>query len=129
MARKYINELGFNDILIDLKPTDKRWESWQKEIEEYGFANYETWCMDYFFYAWLYERLKFYKEFACVDLNEHRFEFKGDKYTQGELIDKMIQGCEIALRDEGRYMVQGEDAELMEDVAHIWAIVIPSMWW
>lgn len=131
MARKYLNELGIDDTAMDIKSTDKRWNQWQEEIKEYGFAEYETWCLDYHFYAWLYERLKMYLEAAgnVINLDYHKFEFEGKTYTQKELIDKMIRGCEIALKDNGAYLVKGEDKKSMDDVRWIWATVMPAMWW
>lgn len=48
MARKYLNDLGINDNFIKLDPKDSRWN---KEIEEYGFPDYETWCLDIYFYC------------------------------------------------------------------------------
>lgn len=51
MTRKYLNDIGIDDTVMDIKSDDKRWREWNKEIEKYGFASYETWCMDCFFYA------------------------------------------------------------------------------
>lgn len=42
MARKYLNDLGINDNFMKLDPKDSRWTRWNKEIEEYGFPDYET---------------------------------------------------------------------------------------
>ena len=113
---------------MNLDSTYKQWDKWQQEIKEYGFANYETWSMFHFFFAWLYERLKRYKDVACIDLNYHKFEFEGKEYTQGELIDKMIHGCEIALV-KNEYDFSDKDIKIVRDVGHIWAIVMPVMWW
>lgn len=51
MARKYLNDLGINDNFMKLDPKDYRWTRWNKEIEEYGFPDYETWCLDIYFYC------------------------------------------------------------------------------
>lgn len=130
MARKYINDVGIPDIMIDLKPDDKRFDQWKSEVEEYGFANYETWCMDYFFYGWLYERLKHFLKVACIDLTFHKFEFEGKEYTQKEMIDKMLHGCELAFEAEFRCKIlTEEEKKAVEDVRWIWATVMPAMWW
>lgn len=132
MARKYLNDIGIDDTLMNLDSTDERWEKWQEEIEEYGFAEYETWNMDSAFYAWLYERLKMYLETASniIDLNYHKFEFDGKTYTQAELIDKMIHGCEIALSDEyDKFTATKEENKAVEDVRWIWGTVMTAMWW
>lgn len=129
MARKYLNDIGIDDDFMKISH-DKRREVWDKEIEEYGFAEYETWCLDFHFYCWLYERLKMYLEVNCVDLNYHKFNYEGKEYTQGELIDKMLYGCELALFEVCRHKRLTEDEEkAVNDVRWIWATVMPAMWW
>ncbi len=84
--------------------------------------------MNYSFYLWLCERLKRYVEVACIDLNYHRFEYNGAEYTQGQLIDMMLDrllfsfGKEYNDFDEKQY-------EYVSEVEKIWAIVMPAMWW
>ena len=130
MARKYLNNIGIDNNLVGLKPEDPRWERWNKEIEEYGFPSYETWNLDFHFYCWLYERLKMYLEVNCIDLNFNKFNFEGNEYTQGELIDKMLYGCELMLLSECKYKKLTEDEEqAVNDVPWIWATVMPAMWW
>lgn len=132
MPRKYINDLGLDDTLMNLKSTDKRKLKWKHEIKRYGFASYETWSLDYAFYAWLYERLQMYLKKAeeIVDLTYHKFEFKGKEYTQKELIDKMIYGCKIALLNPtSGWELSKKEQEAVEDIPWIWATVIQAMWW
>lgn len=130
MTRKYLNNIGIDDTIIKLGSTDSRWGKWKEETEEYGFPSYETWCLDLFFYGWLYERLKMYLEVNCVDLTNHRFEFDGEVYTQAELIDKMIQGCELVFAQEfNSKRLTEEEEKAVEDVPWIWATVMPAMWW
>ena len=131
MARKYLNDLGLPDTLLVLSPGDERSQQWKDETEEYGFPSYETWNLDYQFYGWLYERLKMYLKVNCVDLSYHKFEFKGEVYTQAELIDKMIYGCELAFSEEqsGKWLLTKEEEQAVEDVRWIWALVMPAMWW
>ena len=129
MARKYLNNIGIKDDFMELAH-DRRKEVWDKEIEEYGFAEYETWCLDFHFYCWLYERLKMYLEVNCVDLNYHRFNYEDKEYTQKELIDKMLYGCELALFEGCKHKKLTEDEEkAVNDVRWIWATVMPAMWW
>ena len=134
MARKYLNDIGIDDTVIGIKPDDKRWEVWNCETEKYGFASYETWNLDTSFYAWLYERLCCFLEVAVIDfdakIESNMFEYNGDKYTLHELIDKMLHGCEIALKADGFYIgLSKEDQEVIEEVVWIWATVMPAMWW
>lgn len=90
MARKYLNDLGINDNFMKLDPKDSRWN---KEIEEYGFPDYETWCLDIYFYCWLYERLK------------------------------MLHGCELALSEafENKKLTEDEEKSVC-DIPWIWAM-------
>lgn len=136
MARKYLNELGINDEALTGLTNDELRE-YEDEIKEYGFGSYETWNLDYQFYAWLYERLKEYVKVSSpyVALDYHRFEYEGKEYTQIELIEKMIQGCEYALtEDEWGWSNDcsatcGEHWKEIRDVGYIWALVMPVMWW
>jgi hypothetical protein len=113
-----------------LDSEDPRWKEWNEEIAEFGFPSYETWALDLFFYAWLYERLKMYLEVNCVDLTYHKFEFDGNTYTQAELIDQMIYGCELALlQDRTCKRLTEEEDKVIENVPWIWATVMPTMWW
>lgn len=130
MARKYLNEIGVDDNFMRLDANDGRWERWNKEIEEYGFPEYETWCLDFHFYCWLYERLKMFLKVNCIDLNFYNFNYKGKKYTHGELIDRMIVGCELAIAEECKNKtLTEEEEEIVDDVRWIWATVMPVMWW
>lgn len=130
MARKYLNDIGVGDNPMILDSEDPRWEEWNEEIAELGFPSYETWALDLFFYAWLYERLKMYLEINCVDLTYHKFEFDGNTYTQAELIDQMIYGCELALlQDRNCKRLTEKEEKVIEDVPWIWATVMPAMWW
>ena len=80
MARKYLNDIGIKDNFMELEHDERR-GVWDKEIEEYGFAEYETWCLRFHFYCWLYERLKMYLEVNGGDLNYHKFTYEGREYT------------------------------------------------
>ncbi len=130
MARKYLNDIGVGDNPMILDSEDPRWKEWNEEIAEFGFPSYETWALDLFFYAWLYERLKMYLEVNCVDLTYHKFEFEGNVYTQAELIDQMIYGCELALlQDRTCKRLTEEEEKAIENAPWIWATVMPAMWW
>ena len=130
MARKYLNDIGVGDNPMILDSEDPRWKEWNEEIAEFGFPSYETWALDLFFYAWLYERLKMYLEVNCVDLTYHKFEFDGNTCTQAELIDQMIYGCELALlQDRTCKRLTEKEEKAIEDVPWIWATVMPAMWW
>lgn len=130
MARKYLNDFGADDTLERLSPEDPRWDRWKEQIEERGFADYETWDMDLQFYGWLYERLRRFLEVNDLDLKCRKLVFKEREYTKEELVEKMVYGCELVFAEnfQGKHLTK-EEVNIIEDVAYIWAIVMPHMWW
>lgn len=110
---------------------DSRSRVWYQERRKYGFDSRETWSLNTTFYIWLYERLMMYKEKAneIVDLTWHKFEYKGETLTQIECIDRMIEGCKIYIQNSYDYEIDKEKLEKVKEVAEIWALVLPVMWW
>ncbi len=126
--RKFLDDIGVVDRPDTWNVNDKRQEKWKKERDTYGFDERETWSLDYSFRLWLYERLKRYVEVACIDLNYHRFEYNGAEYTQGQLIDMMLDRLQFSFRKEYNDLDK-EQYEYVSEVEKIWAIVMPAMWW
>lgn len=130
---KKLNRKYFDDIDMADKPpylwcsNDERQTQWEKEQAEYGFDEREIWNLNYTFYCWLYERLKMFVERACINLNYHTFEYKGETLTQKQCIDKMLEGLEIVLTKE-EYNLTEEDLIKINDITYIWALVIHCMW-
>lgn len=127
---KYLKEL---DIKIEDTPYgwckgDTRELTWSQERQEYGFDQRETWALDYTFYLWLYQRLKMYNEVNIIDTSFYTFEYNGQKFTQQECIDKMIEGCKIFITKEHTEMTV-EEQDKIKDVTRIWALCIDKMWW
>lgn len=129
MKRKYLDDIGVDLCLWSELEDDKRQARWAQEREEYGFDERDTWCMNYAFYCWLYERLKMYLDVNCVDLTFHKFEYEGEELTQQECIDRMLHGCEVYFQQDNDWTISEEDQKAISDVANIWAIVLPAMWW
>ena len=59
----------------------------------------ECWNLDYELVKWLNEHLKVYKEEASkiVDLEFYKFEYKRKKYTQLEILNRLIEITDILL--------------------------------
>lgn len=129
MRRKYLDEIGVTKDCYMFNTDDPRQPAWDKEREEYGFDERETWALDFAFYCWLYERLKMFLEVNCVDLTFHKFEYDGETLTQEECINRMLNGCEIYFLEEDCWGRSVEDQKAIEDVAKIWSMVLPAMWW
>lgn len=145
MGRKYLDDIGEDYSWVWKPEGSERDKTFEKEREIYGFDNRETWCLDAVFYMWLYERLKMYVEIGgqVVDLNFHKFDFKGKEYTQLELINMMIERLEYYFNEDTRdskideYRKQGmgiveadnKAYEPIKEIGEIWALVLPAMWW
>lgn len=126
--RKYLEDINMAEEPPNLWCSDdERQTQWEKEREEYGFDEREIWNLDYTFYCWLYERLKMYTEKACINLENHTFKYKGETLTQKQCINKMLEGLEIILTKE-EYNLTEADLIKINDIPHIWALVLSCMW-
>ena len=128
--RKFLDDIGVTNRPETMLPADKRQAQWQQERDTYGFDERETWNLQYSFYLWLYERLKMYLLTAGVniDLNHHRFVYNETSYTQQQMIDMMLERLEFYFSDK----YQSNDQEqwpYIEEIAKLWATVLPAMWW
>lgn len=131
MQRKYIDDLGikFKETPQGLcgDENSKRSETWQKEKELYGFDSRETWCLDYSFALWIYERLMMYKEVNCIDMKFHKFEFDKRVLTLEECIDKMIEGFKIKILYG--YSGSEDDYKKINDAVKLFSITYNYLWW
>ena len=131
---KYLDDLGIpiNEYGTNfMDDTDHRAESWAKEREEYGFDNRETWNLDRIFIEWIYTRVLMYKEYSIVDLNYHKFPYKGSEITQAEAIDKILElSKEILLMDD-YYSIKNSEKTInnQREICDLWKEILPAMWW
>ena len=126
MKRKYLDDLGITNLPDLWNQTDERQKNWTKEREEYGFDERDTWSMSLTFECWLYEHLMMYKESANINFDFHKFEYKGKTYTQGEMINKMIELLETSLKSSNSSL---DEVDTIREIAQMWAVVLPAMWW
>lgn len=126
MQRKYLDDLGITERPDTWSPDDNRQNQWKKQRKIYGFDERETWSLDTTFYLWLYERLKMYLEYSTVDLDFHKFEYKGKTYTQKQMIDMMIERLEEYFTDETD---EKSFEKYPNEICEIWALVLPAMCW
>lgn len=127
--RKYLDDIGVKNRPDKWdKKGDKRKEKWKEQRKLYGFDERETWCLNLSFYLWLYEHLKMFLEVNCIDLNYHKFEYKGKKYTQKQMIDMMIERLEFSFKPEYNDLDK-EQYGYVSEIEDIWATVMPAMWW
>ena len=130
MKRKYLDQAN---IPNESRP-DKWWgnashkKKWKKQREKYGFDQRETYSMDTTFYCWLLEHLMMYKDVNDVNLDECQIQYNDQELTLSECIDRMIEGCRIALTNR-EYGYYSDLKAKVDDVIKIWAVTIHAIWW
>ena len=135
---KYLEKLGISiyDYGTNCKPKDwkkeKRTSRWKKQRKKYGFDDRETWNLDRLFVEWLYSHLMMYKEIGgkIVDLNFHKFDYKGKKkeITQLEAINIICRACEDYLKAD--YITRHLHSEIFsENIMKLLGDIMPAMWW
>lgn len=126
--RKYLDDIGVTDRPDTWNEDDHRQQLWAEERELYGFDDRETWTLGYSFHLWLYERLKRFIEVCIIDLDYHKFEYRGKTYTQREMFDMMLERLEFSFKPEYNDCDE-EQYTYVSEIEQIWAIVISAAWW
>ena len=128
MAHKYLDDiLPKGKTPYDFEFDDEiRNQKWEKEREECGFDERETWNLDFTFFCWLYERLKKYKEVSCADLSCKTIEINNKKKTLEEWIDIMINNAESLILVD---IYSEEKINLAEFTIEIFKQTIFYLWW
>ena len=123
MGRKYLEEIGIKTADSEMKE-DFRSERWLEAHKIYGFDERETWDLGLEMAYKLYERLRFYKDYACVNLDFHKFETFFGEMTQREGIDFVLSKLEDYFfdREDGEY-------DSLASAYSVWAVISPAMWW
>lgn len=136
---KYLDDLGIKqedygtNFCSDL---DKRLPYWKKEQKLYGFDSRETWNLNNTFIEWLYSHCMMYKERAneIVDLSFHKFEYNGKTYTLLTAIEYIIECTgeylkKTSIRDFYDFDEEERLFKKVQDATHLWAEILPWMWW
>ena len=129
MTHQYLDEVMRNKPYF-LEPS-KEWKFW-KQRRQYGFDQRETYALNDTFYCWLYERLRMYVDKASkiIDLEYHRFTWKGKEYTQLDLIRELLTHLEFYFKStEDCILLNLEEEKIVREIGEIWAILLPAMWW
>ena len=123
MKHKYLHEL-YPDGRI----------TWPYGEEDYpDFDERDTYDMDYTLIAWLYERLRYFQDFVSTqivmdDPEWHTWEIDGEKLTQLQCINRMVDDCKIILlKDE--FDDHDEIDAAKDDLFKVWIKVHWAMWW
>lgn len=93
-----------------------------------GWSDDETWDLDYEFIKWINSRFKKYKELASkiVDLEYHKFTYKRKKYTQLELIDKVIELSDEYIDSD---FLEDKLDQIKNEIFDIFKLIFWTMWW
>lgn len=130
MKRKFIDNLNISsarDVCND--SNDDRMGTWIQENNDYGFDSRETWNLDIVMVELLYERLKKYLDVSTVNLEFHTYDVDGVLLTQKQVIDKIIENCEIVLVSNHNLDSDMGTANRKKDIWIYWSIIENSMWW
>lgn len=129
MSRAYLDDVGHPEIILD-EANDLRRFKWEAQRDFYGFDERETWSLDHAFYCWLYERLRAYLEWNNVNLEFHKFEYRGKTYTQQQLIDMMLERLKFYFDNHmDDWSLTEEQLDYIHEIEYIWATCLMSMWW
>lgn len=144
MNRKYLDDIGCTSRFDtwDLGPnSEEREKGFKEQRDIYGFDERETWNLNETFLEFLYERVKMYVDIGgeMVNLNFHKFKFRGKEYTQLELLNIMLDDLKYLITtDEDEYFgvntkkykqILREIPYRRNRVMDIWKLVFPAMWW
>lgn len=128
MKRKYLDDIGITDRPDTIESTPVRIARWAAQREEYGFDERELWDMDYTWRLWLYEHLMAFKEHTDMDLDCQEFCYRGNTYTQRQLIDMMLERLKVYF-DTNSYEPDKTQREYVAEIEDIWAVVFSAMWY
>ena len=64
-----------------------------------------------------------------VDLEYHKFNYRGEEYTQLQLINKMIELTNFLVEDERYFDWDPVPQEKVEELLEIFKLTFPSLWW
>lgn len=132
MEHKYLEEIGIkiSDTPWGWNEDDPRQEYWNKDRQQYGFDERETWSLNTTFFYWLYERLTMYNKVNCIKTDTYSFIINQEKLTQQQCIDRMILGCKYYIKlSHGE--PKDEDIAIIigKEVIEIWKECFYAMWW
>jgi len=104
-----------------LKPADKRYKIYKKQLKTNGFSDTETWNFDYVIASFILPRLKRFRE-----INNGFPEKLGEK-GWNVVLDKMIRGFELHILDK----INMTDLEY-ENIEEAWKLLAEyhrDLWW
>lgn len=91
----------------------------------------ECWNLDYELIKWLNEHLKVYKEEAIkvVNLEFYKFAYKRKKYTQLEILNRLIEITDVLLETDYFDCNVTETNNLKDEMYDLLKVVHWQLWW
>lgn len=91
----------------------------------------ECWNVDRAFMEWFNEHIKVYKRDAskAIDLEFHKFEYKGKEYTMLEMLDREIELSDRFLEIQNDDMYAEELIEMKDEILDIFKEIYFALWW
>ena len=128
MAHKYLDDiLPKGKTPYDFEFDDEiRNQKWEKEREQLGFDERETWNLDFTFFCWLHERVRKYKEVSPADLSCKIVKVNDEEKTLEEWLDIMINNAESLILVD---IYSEEKIDLAEFTIEIFKQTIFYLWW
>lgn len=125
MGRKYLENIDWKPM--DVNPNDSRHKEWAKERETFGFDETETWNLCDRLYEMIYERLKMFNDYNCVNTGFHTFEYKDETLTMQQCIDRILVNLELAIKNPVSYKEEIMDAT--QEAMDLLALCHATLWW
>lgn len=122
MKHKYIRELYPDHLPFPYS-----------EEDYHEFDERDTFNLDASMLMWLYERLRFFQDeaskiVALDDPTGKTFDIDGEKLTQLQCIDRMVEDCKVALFSDDLDELEKMDAAV-RDLFKVLSEVFWCMWW
>ena len=102
---------------------DGRQPQWELEKQKYGFDERETWDLDSVFLAWIYPRLKMFREVN----NCHPAKMTMEEWNK--ILDEMIEGFECSLKDNHVTADDSVIREKLQKALKLFAEYFNALWW
>lgn len=102
----------------------------KKHLENVRISR-ECWNLDYSFCDWLNKHLKVFKRDASklINLEFHKYEYKGKEITQLEVIDRLIELTDYYIYTEDYLTDLDIDVEKVDEMLDLFKLVFYDLWW
>ena len=91
----------------------------------------ECWDLDFAMIKWLSEHLKVFREDAskCINMEFHKFEYKGEIVPFGVLLDKLIDMCDKLLALMEQIGNPNRADEVKNELFELLSLIFWCLWW